>query len=460
MKNPVVIPTYPPSYEYPPSDYRNIHGRPSVTVSPRGLTLGTSKYFNDGADFGPDTPGTSTCGIQEALNNGGPVKLLSGTYTLTSEISPKAGSRPVLIGDGWGVVQGPNWGVPNSGTILKQTTSGKSVIHVTEQLGGFELYGVAMVGATGAHGLFFDPETMLSGVSAPTSSDLIVCQGLIIEDVLIRGGDASHVAYWFGNIVNFRISNIQMGEYGGYMVFDSYNTSTTTASYNFGNGVITGYCQAFMNPNGSVDAIDFLIHDNASLGQILNGISVDATLDLAGPVYDGPPYMIYFDNEVQRVTISRLNPQDTGNSSAIYIPNAACVVKLFDGDDWNSYFVFPQNPPQIETQSPAIQSIVGSQDSATAGATLTTYTPEQDALLEISVGIDVKVYTSGTIDITVAWQSSAGLDRSKATSASATGWVDLAVRAVYVKAGQSVTVTTSGTFSASYDWAVAIRRYM
>ena len=98
MKNPVVIPTYPPNYEYPPSDYRNIHGRPSVTVSPKGLTLGTSEYFNDGADFGPDTPGTSTCGIQEAINASNNILLLEGSYNPSVTITVAQPTRIVGYG--------------------------------------------------------------------------------------------------------------------------------------------------------------------------------------------------------------------------------------------------------------------------------------------------------------------------------------------------------------------------
>ena len=116
MKNPVVIPTYPPNYEYPPSDYRNIHGRPSVTVSPRGLTLGTSEYFNDGADFGPDTPGTSTCGIQEAVTHaqktGAAVSLMAGTYIISETITISSGSGAVAI-----------YGVPVSLFFTSQTSA-------------------------------------------------------------------------------------------------------------------------------------------------------------------------------------------------------------------------------------------------------------------------------------------------------------------------------------------------
>jgi hypothetical protein len=55
-----------------------------ITVSPVSGTL-----KNNGADFGPDTPGTTTSGIQEAINqavtnNGGRIILRQGAYTLAS----------------------------------------------------------------------------------------------------------------------------------------------------------------------------------------------------------------------------------------------------------------------------------------------------------------------------------------------------------------------------------------
>jgi hypothetical protein len=64
-------------------------GRPYLTVSPTGITA--TGISNDGADFGPDTPGTTTYGIQEAMNMvawgaGGTIVLLpnnaSGGYNL------------------------------------------------------------------------------------------------------------------------------------------------------------------------------------------------------------------------------------------------------------------------------------------------------------------------------------------------------------------------------------------
>ena len=43
-------------------------GKTALTISP----VGTAQGFptNNNADFGPDTPGTTTSGIQEAINTG------------------------------------------------------------------------------------------------------------------------------------------------------------------------------------------------------------------------------------------------------------------------------------------------------------------------------------------------------------------------------------------------------
>ncbi len=55
-------------YTPPPVTQATLKGAPSVTVSPVGLAQGFPR--NNNANFGPDTPGTTTCGCQEAINSG------------------------------------------------------------------------------------------------------------------------------------------------------------------------------------------------------------------------------------------------------------------------------------------------------------------------------------------------------------------------------------------------------
>jgi len=83
--------------------FRNVKGKPYVTVSAKGISNGLSDTYNDGADFGPDTmlnatspnqygpPYTQTAGIQEAINyvtslGGGDIEVAHGTYTATTNI--------------------------------------------------------------------------------------------------------------------------------------------------------------------------------------------------------------------------------------------------------------------------------------------------------------------------------------------------------------------------------------
>jgi hypothetical protein len=85
--------------------WSNLAGKPYVTVSPAGITGGLSSLNNAGADFGPDTPGSNTVGIQEALNfasaNGiNRVCLLSGLFSIKAGIMWPSGWGGILEGNG------------------------------------------------------------------------------------------------------------------------------------------------------------------------------------------------------------------------------------------------------------------------------------------------------------------------------------------------------------------------
>jgi len=71
------------------ADWVQLFSAPKITVSPTGLVQGQAP--NNGANFGPDTRGTTTSGLQEALNaaaaaGGGWVVCLVGAYTLSSPL--------------------------------------------------------------------------------------------------------------------------------------------------------------------------------------------------------------------------------------------------------------------------------------------------------------------------------------------------------------------------------------
>lgn len=83
----------------------NLQGKPVVTVSPIGLgTSPPAAIANDGADFGPDTAGTQTSGIQEALNSvatsGGTVYCRRGAYSLSAPIYNTGNFQTVVFAAG------------------------------------------------------------------------------------------------------------------------------------------------------------------------------------------------------------------------------------------------------------------------------------------------------------------------------------------------------------------------
>ena len=89
----------PPRNQFPgfyPDMLKNIKGKPYITVSSKGLANGQSEYFNDGADFGPDSLQadgslTQTLGLQEAADyitkNNSTIKVLDGTYSISKTVT-------------------------------------------------------------------------------------------------------------------------------------------------------------------------------------------------------------------------------------------------------------------------------------------------------------------------------------------------------------------------------------
>ena len=78
-------------YTPPPVTQATLKGAPYVTVSPVGIAQGYPR--NNNANYGPDTPGTTTSGIQEALNG-----LPQVTNPITSRAVPCGTVRLISSG--------------------------------------------------------------------------------------------------------------------------------------------------------------------------------------------------------------------------------------------------------------------------------------------------------------------------------------------------------------------------
>jgi hypothetical protein len=89
-------------------EWSGTSGRPFVVVSPNGISNGLSEILNDGSDFGPDTMGTTTYGIQEALNfiaeTGGLVYCRNGAYALKSPLMNTGSNQVVVFAPGCSVM--------------------------------------------------------------------------------------------------------------------------------------------------------------------------------------------------------------------------------------------------------------------------------------------------------------------------------------------------------------------
>jgi hypothetical protein len=101
--------------------WSGITGTPFVTVSPVGTAQGYPK--NNGANYGPDTAGTTTKGVQEAWSSGKSVMMGSGTFDV-APVQLKA-SNQIIRGAGIGVT------ILNiSGTIANGFTSANGISNV------------------------------------------------------------------------------------------------------------------------------------------------------------------------------------------------------------------------------------------------------------------------------------------------------------------------------------------
>lgn len=58
----------------------------NISISARGIANGLSTVVNDGKDYGPDTPGTTTCGIQEAYNAAVAGKTIFGPDSVSASL--------------------------------------------------------------------------------------------------------------------------------------------------------------------------------------------------------------------------------------------------------------------------------------------------------------------------------------------------------------------------------------
>jgi hypothetical protein len=118
-----------PRINYDYTLQKNIRGKPYITVSAKGIKNGLSDIPNDGADFGPDTPGTQTYGLAEATYyqyyiNYKKIILMPGIYWIRAQIPLYP--RTYIEGS-------QNWGTENN--TSQPSTTQMSTLYLTTNLG-------------------------------------------------------------------------------------------------------------------------------------------------------------------------------------------------------------------------------------------------------------------------------------------------------------------------------------
>ena len=90
----------PPEPSVGTAAWSSIYGKTSYTVSAIGLSTPGVTIANDGCDFGPDSVGTTTTGLQEAENTGLSYYVQSGTFQITTSLIVSNSNKSVWLDPG------------------------------------------------------------------------------------------------------------------------------------------------------------------------------------------------------------------------------------------------------------------------------------------------------------------------------------------------------------------------
>lgn len=201
---------------------------PVVVVSARGIANGLSAVVNDGYPFGPDTPSTSTCGIQEAMNS-----------------LPRLDTNTSWPGYGGGTVQlGPGIFYTTNCIQVPNATNG---YHLTLQGPGMVAGGITYVGTNVSSAIRFGLGPSAGVINYGSSV-------YTIRDLWIASNNNSPTNIVFLDAVNGGIGAIDFD----HVWFGLWHTMTNNNHYY--DGGITNY-QPFIFTPCQVQATDTNLHN-------------------------------------------------------------------------------------------------------------------------------------------------------------------------------------------------------
>ena len=434
-----------------------------------GLIFNVVEYGADPTGVKDSTGAIQRAWADAAKSNGGTV-VYPGQFIISEELTPPSSVPVRHIGYGWG--NPPNssggWGAPNYGSIITQTTAGLSVFHINRQIEGITIRDLAVgfnQSSTG-HGIFFDPESFLSGTS-PTFEELTCAANLDLSHLLVFGTDAAHYDYWFGNVVNGSLHTLEGVGLGGFYKFFSYHPSGASAVFNFGNCTLSGYWQHLApvgsSYNPSVGVVSYEVNNNTTVGTPqLNYIQHKGVLDivlnqnltsnLAESKSTGTQLGL-----ATQLPIYCLQQNDLGVFDAPVDASLSGLFIGFQGELMNKLEWLQANNFRNEYSPVCGLAAV----SGSAPATIASYSQSgySSGVFRVGANLNVNTYTSGTVDVVVSYTS--GWDSTVHTqtlcSLGADGEAG-GTTEIYVAGGSVITVKTSGTFVADFhSWATIER---
>ena len=324
-----------------PDLWKNITGKPYITVSSKGLANGLSEYFNDGADFGPDSLQadgslTQTSGIQEAC-----------AYINSLPYSPLSSAHPSIL-----------------------LTAGRFIINATVNMGlnlssGKEippLFGVgrhqSILWFNGGDGLTFPPGYVEDWTMAFLGLD---CDA---------GSTATHyINYDITNGVNpdihlysIYIGNDFNGFSGTYAIY--FNASNVSDLLDL---ILVDVYDNFKLPNSTATNVVYINHCNVTASACrtaTNWTIIDSYMSFDGLMRTAPPY---FANTNSIIKIA---------SNAVYTPGTSYVspTPTIPANPPVSGTVYQNtNPYDIEIDLPVYRTTAGTAGYVTIakGATST-----------------------------------------------------------------------------------------
>ena len=362
--------------------YKEKLNLPYVTVSAKGIANGLSTKVNDGADFGPDTPNTTSDGVAEALqfaidnpimyssSVGGywimTVKLIGGEYHITA---PQVLHVPYRIANLTLIGQT----TMNPYISCDFDTTADDTYPYAFNFDDASLHNITYIDITWSHFqihvgsnhtpygfLKLDFSSINTNQNTFVSYDLNISNQGFVKPLNLLGFQQIHM-------FDFQV-------YGGGAVFDAgycefIGGFSSTASYvggaSNGNYLVAG--NTLIVPAGDIDKITYMVASLSQIGiyDISNTFTINELAIISSAYLGSSNHALTFDNSGGTITIGKVTMYDvlatglTADTSFVFQQSGGShVVNIWDirglGSN-NSYkwINIPYNTPTLPTNPPA-----------------------------------------------------------------------------------------------------------